>query len=62
MRGPVLADAVRVQRPGVRVLLTSGDTEGVLDCAAPVGASAFVAKPYTPAELLAAVLALLEQP
>ena len=61
MRGPALADALRAQRPAVRVLLTSGYVEGDLDRSGSAGAYAFLAKPYTPQELLAAVSATLER-
>jgi CheY-like chemotaxis protein len=57
MRGPALADALRAERPAMRVLLTSGYTEDDLerrDCAA-----VFLAKPYSPEQLLAAVAAVL---
>jgi PAS domain S-box-containing protein len=51
MGGKIMADWLRTIQPGIKVLFTSGYTEcsseGVVD-----GAAEFIAKPYTPSELL----------
>jgi len=60
MRGPALADALRAERPAMRVLLTSGYTEDDLERRD--RADVFLAKPYSPEQLLAAVSAALDQP
>ncbi len=61
LRGPGLAAALQRSRPDMRVLLTSGyaeDVVGRLSIASAAGQ--FLAKPYTPSMLAAAVARLLE--
>ncbi|MFN8028144.1 MAG: ATP-binding protein [Acidimicrobiia bacterium] len=55
MRGPALAAAVRAHNPGIAVLFMSGYAEGVL--APEFEGEAFLAKPFRPFELAAAVRA-----
>ncbi len=63
MRGPALAEALRVQRPGLRVLLTSGYTEDDVERqGVSAGYDGFLAKPYTPDQLRAFVAAALALP
>ena len=63
MSGKALVDALRLRRPGLRALFVSGYPQeviarsGVLD-----SGIAFLAKPFTPATLVARVRALLDAP
>ncbi len=62
LRGPGLAAALQRSRPDMRVLLTSGyaaDVVGQRTIASAPGQ--FLAKPYTPSMLAAAVARLLEE-
>ena len=60
LRGPALAEALHAQRPGLRVLFASGYTEGdFAGCHASGCSAGFLAKPYTPAQLRAAVASIL---
>jgi two-component system, cell cycle sensor histidine kinase and response regulator CckA len=61
MNGPRLATALREHQPGMRVLYISGYTDGIdLPLNVPNFHSAFMAKPFTRATLVAKVQALLE--
>jgi DNA-binding NtrC family response regulator len=63
MNGKILADKVRILRPGIRVLFTSGYTEnaiahhGVLD-----EGIRFISKPYAPRSLARKVRDVLDEP
>ena len=61
MRGPELASRLRVARPDVKVLFMSGYS-GSADTADALTTedSAFLAKPFTPTQLVARVRALLD--
>jgi CheY-like chemotaxis protein len=60
MHGIALASALRAERPGLRVLVTSGYTPGDVDRhGAGLADTPFLPKPYTPAQLTRAVAALL---
>ncbi len=63
MRGPALAKHILGMRPGVRVLYTSGYTGGQIE-SEEVSSSghAFLAKPFTPDELLRRVREVLDAP
>ncbi len=60
VNGRQLADSLRRDKPGLRVIFTSGFSvePGEAHSASPLGVS-FIAKPYQPGELLEAVRAAL---
>jgi PAS domain S-box-containing protein len=60
MRGPALATQLRRQRPELRILLTSGYTEEVLE-RSDGEAHPFLAKPYTPDQLRIKVAEVLDR-
>jgi PAS domain S-box-containing protein len=61
LSGRELADEMRNRRPGLPVVFVSGYTEDyVVEEAGREGATAFVEKPFTAADLLAAVRAVLD--
>ncbi|HWM88939.1 MAG TPA: ATP-binding protein [Kofleriaceae bacterium] len=63
MSGWVLAEKLRAQRPGLRVMFVSGQVDDAVDSNVIGGeATAFLPKPYTPDELLEQVRLLLEAP
>jgi two-component system, cell cycle sensor histidine kinase and response regulator CckA len=60
IHGPALAAALVAARPGLRVLVTSGFAPVEADRAClGIGRTAFLPKPYTPADLTAAVARVL---
>ncbi len=60
MGGPELAARLLARRPGLRVLLVSGDASEVLDLRGALAAGTeFLQKPFTPSLLLARVQDLL---
>jgi two-component system cell cycle sensor histidine kinase/response regulator CckA len=62
LSGQELADGLRQQRPGLPVVFVSGYTEDyVVEEARREGATAFVEKPFSADQLLAAVRAVLEE-
>jgi CheY-like chemotaxis protein len=62
LSGQELADELRQRRPGLPVVFVSGYTEDyVVEGARREGATAFVEKPFTGADLLAAVRAVIDQ-
>jgi two-component system cell cycle sensor histidine kinase/response regulator CckA len=62
LSGRELADEMRHRRPGLPVVFVSGYTEDyVVEEASREGATAFVEKPFTAADLLAAVRAVLDE-
>ena len=60
MNGPALAQRLVAKRPELRVLFVSGYTEELPVLDAPGTKTRFLAKPFTSAALVAAVLELLE--
>jgi CheY-like chemotaxis protein len=63
MSGRQLAERLAGQRPGLRVLYTSGYADGQMDEASPLdGGVSFVGKPFSPDELTRKVRELLDQP
>ncbi|MBE9604833.1 response regulator [Acetobacteraceae bacterium H6797] len=61
MDGLSLVRAARERLPGLRALLVSGYAEATLDADLSAEGIAFLAKPFAPAELVAAVKAALER-
>jgi PAS domain S-box-containing protein len=62
LSGQELADELRQRRPGLPVVFVSGYTEDyVVEGARREGATAFVEKPFTGADLLAAVRSVIDQ-
>jgi PAS domain S-box-containing protein len=61
MGGAALAERLRAERPGVRVLFMSGFTADLPRALAPTGGS-LLQKPFTPATLLAAVAEAMQAP
>jgi two-component system cell cycle sensor histidine kinase/response regulator CckA len=59
MDGLALARAARARTPGLKVLLTSGYAESMLDQDLAAEGIGFLSKPYAPAALVAAVSAAL---
>ena len=60
IHGVALAKSMRATRPGIRVLITSGYThDDVVRRGVDMGDTPFLAKPYTPSGLVAAVEAAL---
>jgi CheY-like chemotaxis protein/anti-sigma regulatory factor (Ser/Thr protein kinase) len=60
IHGIALAKSMRATRPGIRVLITSGYTQDdVVRRGVDMGETPFLAKPYTPSGLVAAVEAAL---
>lgn len=60
IHGVALAKSMRAARPGIRVLITSGYTQDdVVRRGVDLGETPFLAKPYTPSGLVAAVEAAL---
>ena len=63
MSGRQLAEQLAGQRPGLRVLFTSGYADGEMDEASPLeGGASFVGKPFSPDELTRKVRELLDRP
>jgi CheY-like chemotaxis protein len=62
MSGPELARHLREQTPSLRVLYTSGYTQGKLESELNSLSSTFLKKPYGPRELRAEVRAILDTP
>jgi CheY-like chemotaxis protein len=62
MSGRELAQELSGQRPGLRVLYTSGYTDGEMDDDVAGGTVSFVGKPFSPDELTRKVRELLDQP
>jgi PAS domain S-box-containing protein len=61
--GPEMADALAERHPGLRVLFISGYTDRAREqLGSPGPGRAFLAKPFTPAELADAVRALIDAP
>lgn len=60
MSGADLANRIRDARPGIRVLFLSGYASDVLSAHGGIGDARFLQKPFRPAELNAAVRALLD--
>jgi PAS domain S-box-containing protein len=62
MNGPAVAEYLATRRPGLRVLFVSGYAEQRPALTASHSASAFLAKPFAPNALVAAVRAILDEP
>lgn len=62
LNGDELARKLKAERPGLRVLHTSGFVGGDAAAALRIDPNAFLAKPYTSVELLARVKQLMAQP
>jgi CheY-like chemotaxis protein len=61
--GPEMADALAAHHPGLRVLFISGYTDRAREqLGSPGPGRAFLAKPFTPAELTDAVRTLIDAP
>ena len=61
MNGRELADRLRAQDPGLRVLFTSGYTQGALDSVGWAHATEFLSKPFRRSELATTVRDLLDE-
>ena len=61
MKGPELANRLRMMRPGVRVLLISGYAADVVT-PEDLKEATLLSKPFSPAALTGAVRAILEVP
>jgi DNA-binding response OmpR family regulator len=61
MTGEELALKVRAERPGIKVLLTSGYAEPVLAGRAQAESGSWLRKPYTAAELALRLRQLLDE-
>jgi signal transduction histidine kinase/CheY-like chemotaxis protein len=61
LKGPALADRVRMMRPGIRVLLMSGYAADVVT-AGDLKDAMLLSKPFAPSALVSAVRATLDEP
>ncbi|HLL26464.1 MAG TPA: PAS domain S-box protein [Xanthobacteraceae bacterium] len=61
MNGRELADELRKSQPDLKVLFTSGYTQGALDSAERISGSNFLSKPFRRAELAAKIRDLLDE-
>jgi CheY-like chemotaxis protein len=59
MHGPVLAQRLIARRPGLRVLFVSGHSDAMPTGTTATGKTAFLGKPFAPANLLATVTEVL---
>jgi PAS domain S-box-containing protein len=59
MNGKELAERIRAQRPDIKILFTSGYTDGILEGQLPTGA-AFLQKPFSPGALTTKIRELLD--
>jgi CheY-like chemotaxis protein len=60
MNGRQLADELRRRQAGLKVLFTSGYTQGALDQGEPMPGTNFLGKPFRRAELAAKIRELLD--
>jgi two-component system, cell cycle sensor histidine kinase and response regulator CckA len=61
LSGPDLASALQVERPALKILLTSGTADKSVTSHLAKGSSAFLAKPFRPTQFIGAVQELLSR-
>ena len=61
LSGPELASALQVERPALKILLTSGTADKSVTSHLAEGSGAFLAKPFRPTQFIDAVRELLRR-